>query len=71
MVCLLVEDIMVNIKTKTLILLTKTQCFSPEVSNGYLIIDVENLSAEPDYRAVKLRWNYYNEHHGLTSFKVK
>ncbi|CAG2162412.1 unnamed protein product, partial [Oppiella nova] len=41
-------------------------------SNDYLIIDVENLSAEPDYRAVRLKWNYYNEHnHGLTGFKVK
>jgi len=33
--------------------------------------DVENLSAEPDYRAVILKWNYYNEDHGLTGFKVK
>jgi hypothetical protein len=32
--------------------------------------DVENLIAEPDYRAVNLRWNYYNEH-GLKGFRVK
>ncbi|CAG2100939.1 unnamed protein product [Medioppia subpectinata] len=33
--------------------------------------DLMNLSAEPDYRAVRLKWNYYNEHQGLTGFKVK
>jgi hypothetical protein len=52
-----------------IICLVLYQCISATPS-WRRFYDVDNLIAEPDYRAVKLKWNYYNEH-GLTGFKVK
>lgn len=59
---------MIILITNTIILFVLQQ--STATPSWKRFYDVENLIAEPDYRAVKLRWNYYNEN-GLTGFKVK